>query len=217
VRKARRIPVAPPEPERTPKHDRSRSAGSNNSLAPPPQTHRPRTPSIDQQLLTPTPASTPDRARIPARSPEPSHAISPPDGIMVVGPVHPQAQVAMPAAPGSPGRPQSDISTDTSRKGYRRSIIDYFRTSRLKERKFGPLPDSLTFTFSATGQSILLWRRNGHSLVRIQVQDRTSCSLPLINALPAFEGDRSVAIKTIHEGREWIAIILYYKQVLLTS
>lgn len=83
---------------------------------------------------------------------------------------------------------------------------------RSREPRLDPLPDNLTFTFSATGESVLLWRLNGNSLVRIQVKDRTSCSLPLRTALQAYDGDKTVTIKSAHEGKEWIAIILDNKQ-----
>jgi hypothetical protein len=114
-----------------------------------------------------------------------------------------------PVLPGSPGRAHS-IFSNTSSNRHRISMRLW--PFRSREPRLDPLPDNLTFTFSATGESVLLWRLNGNSLVRIQVKDRTSCSLPLRTALQAYDGDKTVTIKSAHEGKEWIAIILDNKQ-----
>jgi len=209
VRKARRIPIPPPESQRTPKLDHNRQLSTNN-FAPPAQTRGSPTPSREQRRLSPTLAATPEERPVHSLMQTASQPPFYPDDPIVVDPPPPRAQ---PVTQGHPGRPQSIFSL-TGSEGHRRRLFGLFRP---KEPKLDPLPENLAFTFSATGESILLWRLNGHSLSRIQVKERNIRSLPLRNALQAFEGDRTVTIKLIHEGKEWIAIILDNKQVRLCN
>jgi hypothetical protein len=196
VRKARRIPISPPESKQTPELD-------------PRPPYRPPTLPTDQHPPTPTP--TPILERTPPPSvPKPAPNLPVYDDGLIPVPLSP----ARPGGRGHPGSPAraSSIFSATGSEGKRRNIFGFLRP---KEPKLDLLPENLIFTFSATGQSILLWRLNGHSLSRIQVKDRTSSSLPLRNALQAFDGDRTVTIKLVHEGKESMAIILDNKQVCL--
>ena len=116
--------------------------------------------------------------------------------------------------------PKSFVSTDTSGRGTflspnRRNILGILLPrgpSRPPQPK--PLPTSLSFLFSATGHTLLLWRRNGHSLVRINMQSHKSRSFPLLNAIPRTDGDREVNVKLVAEGHGRIAVILYQRQVI---
>jgi hypothetical protein len=85
---------------------------------------------------------------------------------------------------------------------------------RSKVKEIDSLPASLSFCFSASGQSILMWRRNGHCIIRIEIPSRSSDSLPIFHAIPEHEeGDRSVNLKLVAEGHGWIAAAMYYQQV----
>lgn len=114
------------------------------------------------------------------------------------------------------------VSTDTSRQGSSLSLSQPsmwgFRWPRKGSHpRRRPLPTSLSFLFSATGHALLLWRRNGHSLVRIDIQSHQSQALPLLNAVPRTEGDREVNVKLVAEGHARIAVILYHRQVISIS
>jgi hypothetical protein len=209
---SQRVPIQPPESQRTPKLDHNRQ-WSTSAFAPPAQTRQSPTPSRDQRRLSPTLVATPEERPVHSLIQTVSQPPFYPDDPIVLDPPPVRAQPVNQGHPGSPGRPQSIFSL-TGSEGHRRRLFGLFRP---KEPKLDPLPENLAFTFSATGESILLWKLNGHSLSRIQVKDRNIRSLPLRNALQAFEGDRTVTIKLIHEGKEWIAIILDNKQVRLCN
>jgi hypothetical protein len=82
-----------------------------------------------------------------------------------------------------------------------------------KTRATALLPDSLQFCFSNCAKHLLVWRRNGDSIVRICAHDRQSRLLSLTNSIPNGEMDRSVNIKLVEEGEGWISVILLNKQV----
>jgi hypothetical protein len=83
-----------------------------------------------------------------------------------------------------------------------------------KSRGPEPLPTSLSFAFSASGQSILMWRRNGHCIIRIEIASSSSDSIPVFHTIDeSEEGDKSVNLKLVAEGDGWIAGALYYQQV----
>jgi len=132
------------------------------------------------------------------------------------------------AAPQTPRLPPSTfvsadiVSTDTSRQESLLSpnpqnVWGFRWPRRGSHPRPRPLPTSLSFLFSATGHALLLWRRNGHSLVRIDIQSHQSQSLPLLNAVPRTEGDREVNVKLVAEGYGRIAVILYHRQVISIS
>lgn len=129
-------------------------------------------------------------------------------------------QIVPPQTPRNPPA-KSFISTDTSGRGSSLSPnlqnILGFRWPRKgspKHPRRRPLPTSLSLLFSATGRTLLLWRRNGHSLVRMDIESYKTQSLPLLNAVLRTGGDREVNIKLVAEGHGRIAVILYHRQVI---
>jgi hypothetical protein len=117
--------------------------------------------------------------------------------------------------------PPSIISSDTSStRGVEdtpRSFSGFFNRKKRKEtpKTDGrvPLPNSLAFVFSASGRNLLLWRKNGHSLIHIKISSWESKSLPMKLALPSEETDHGINIKLVAEGDGWISAVLYHKQV----
>jgi hypothetical protein len=75
------------------------------------------------------------------------------------------------------------------------------------------LPRNLSFCFSAAGNALLLWKRNGKGLVHVDVRSREACYLDLSSTIPFTELDRSVTIRLVAAGRAWASIVVLHKQV----
>jgi hypothetical protein len=117
-------------------------------------------------------------------------------------------------------RTPSIVSTDTSSPSVvhiPRSFGALFTRRRQRDtsgiHSHSPLPSSLCFAFSTSGRNLVLWRKNGHSLIHIKIASWESKSLPLRHTLPTEESDRGINIKLVAEGDGWISAILYHKQV----
>jgi hypothetical protein len=82
-----------------------------------------------------------------------------------------------------------------------------------RTRATAALPDSIQFCFSSCAKYLLVWARNGESIVRICAEYNDSKLLSLSNSIPNGEVDRSVNIKFVAEGEGWISVILLNKQV----
>jgi hypothetical protein len=82
-----------------------------------------------------------------------------------------------------------------------------------KKEVLESLPNTLSFAFSSAGQNLVLWRKNGHSLIHIKIASWESKMLPLRHALPTQDPDRGVNIKLVAEGDGWISAIIYHKRV----
>ncbi|KAI5922068.1 hypothetical protein F4810DRAFT_721593 [Camillea tinctor] len=77
------------------------------------------------------------------------------------------------------------------------------------------LPQFLSFGFSHTGKNLLIWKKDGEALVRIEVEADGGRLLDLREMLPLSEGegdavDILVNLRFAAEGDEWIAAIISY-------
>ena len=115
---------------------------------------------------------------------------------------------------GPPTRGSRDSILSTRSKSS--SLIDFWRKGRPRtsagSQKGQSIPASLSFTFSASGTSLLLWAKNSEHVVRIETTTRRSSLLRLPNALPD-DANESVAVKCVASGTERCVAVVSYRQV----
>ncbi|KAH8671348.1 hypothetical protein BX600DRAFT_246753 [Xylariales sp. PMI_506] len=71
------------------------------------------------------------------------------------------------------------------------------------------LPKFLSFSFSLTGKNLLMWKKDSESLVRAELEVNGGRLINLGALLPSgTDGDKSVNIRFVVEGDEWIAAVL---------
>ncbi|KAI1336877.1 hypothetical protein F5Y15DRAFT_418445 [Xylariaceae sp. FL0016] len=71
------------------------------------------------------------------------------------------------------------------------------------------LPKFLSFCFSLTGENLLIWRKDAESLVRVEIKSNEGRLINLGRLLPLEgDGDRSVSIRFVAEGSEWLSVIV---------
>ena len=87
------------------------------------------------------------------------------------------------------------------------------RNSRDKSSNLKPLPGSLSFCFSSSGHNLVLWRKDRSTIIRIDVTNKESNKLSLAHIVSSTEMDRSVNIRLLAEGHEWLAVVLHASQV----
>jgi hypothetical protein len=75
------------------------------------------------------------------------------------------------------------------------------------------LPKYLSFCFSLVGENLLIWKKDGQSLVRIEVESRGSRLLDLRDMLTANDEVTAITIRYVAEGNDWICILLSRNRV----
>jgi hypothetical protein len=75
------------------------------------------------------------------------------------------------------------------------------------------LPRHLSFCFSLSGKNLILWKKDSQALVRIEVESRGSRLLDLAHMLPASDEVRTVNIRYVAEGNDWICVLISYNRV----
>jgi hypothetical protein len=75
------------------------------------------------------------------------------------------------------------------------------------------LPSYLSFCFSLSGENLLIWKKDGQALVRIEVESRGSRLLDLTDILPAPDEVTAITIRYVAEGNDWICMLLSHNRV----
>lgn len=75
------------------------------------------------------------------------------------------------------------------------------------------LPRFLSFCFSFSGKSLILWKKDSPALVRVEVESRGSRLLDLTAMLPVSDEVRAVNIRNVVEGNDWICALISHNQV----
>ena len=123
-----------------------------------------------------------------------------------------------------PTRPPSITSTTTRTQRITNSIpTSLFRFKKTsiasssgglsKEIQGNPLPSALSFCFCASGRNLLIWKKDGDSIISINIESRRSRSLSLLKSIAASEEDKRVRVKLAAGGNDWIAAVMTHKQV----
>jgi hypothetical protein len=114
----------------------------------------------------------------------------------------------------------SPESISSSGSGLRSvSKLRNFLSSRAKSSKSRPsptatpLPRFVSYCFTASRESLLLWKRNGQSIVNVNVSTHDAKSFDLTNAIPTMETDKSLSIRLVAAGSRWICVVVLRKQV----
>lgn len=122
-----------------------------------------------------------------------------------------------------PTRPPSITSTTTRTQRITNSIpTSLFRFKKTsiasssgglsKEIQGNPLPSALSFCFCASGRNLLIWKKDGDSIISINIESRRSRSLSLLKSIAASEEDKRVRVKLAAGGNDWIAAVMTHKQ-----
>ncbi|TGJ88701.1 hypothetical protein E0Z10_g123 [Xylaria hypoxylon] len=83
------------------------------------------------------------------------------------------------------------------------------RSMYSQESNESGLPKFMSFTFALTGRTLLLWKKDGETLVRIGLEAPVHQSIGLDELLPGGAIiDRSASIRFAVEGSEWISAIV---------
>jgi hypothetical protein len=111
----------------------------------------------------------------------------------------------------------SDTSSMTRTEDTSRSFATFFGRKKRKEiaklHDRLPLPDSIAFVFSSSGHNLVLWRKDGDSLIHIKIASWESKSLQLKHTLPYEETNHGINVKLVAEGDGWISAVIYHKKV----
>lgn len=75
------------------------------------------------------------------------------------------------------------------------------------------LPKYLSFCFSLSGEYLLIWKKDGQSLVRVEVESRGSRLLDLTDMLVATDEVIAITIRYVAEGNDWICVLLSQNRV----
>jgi hypothetical protein len=75
------------------------------------------------------------------------------------------------------------------------------------------LPRYLSFCFSLSGKSLILWKKDSQALIRIETESRGSRLLDLADILPASDEVGTVNIRYVAEGNDWICVLISYNRV----
>jgi hypothetical protein len=220
--KARRIPL----PEESKKLDHStlhkqrmrHGSQSSNSLVPPERLSPRIMPPIPQQSTI----NAPNISQVESNSLQVTNygPVASDHGLRPLSPSDSSYPEVVPISPPpwpQSVRPLSPISTATSTKAKESSSFLSLRRFSLnkfkKPTERPPLPTSLTFRFSASGECLLLWRKNSHTINRIELHSRKSTLISTLYTIPPSESDRKMSLKLVQEGNGWIASIMYHKLV----
>ena len=123
-----------------------------------------------------------------------------------------------------PTRPPSITSTTTRTQRITNSIprsLYLFKKTSIassssglsKEIPGNPLPNALSFCFCASGRNLLVWKKDGDSIISINIESRWSRSLSLLKSIAASEEDKRVRVKLVAGGNDCIAAVMTHKQV----
>jgi hypothetical protein len=77
----------------------------------------------------------------------------------------------------------------------------------------GSFPKYLSFCFSLSGTNILIWKKDGQALVRIEVESRRSRLLDLKDMIPTSDEANTVTIRYVAEGNDWISVLMSHNRV----
>ncbi|OXV05766.1 hypothetical protein Egran_06465, partial [Elaphomyces granulatus] len=77
------------------------------------------------------------------------------------------------------------------------------------------LPRYLMFSFSMTGRNLLLWKKDGHCLVRFELESSGGRQIDTTSMLPKFDEPHKGNIRFAAEGNDWIAIVLNHNRRLI--
>lgn len=122
-----------------------------------------------------------------------------------------------------PSRPPSITSTTsrtqritnsipTSLFRFKRTSIASSSSGLSKEIQGNHLPSALSFCFCASGRNLLIWKKDGDSIVSINIESRRSHSLSLLKSIAPLEEDKRVRVKLVAGGNDWIAAVMTHKQ-----
>ena len=75
------------------------------------------------------------------------------------------------------------------------------------------LPRYLSFCFSLSGKNLILWKKDSQTLVHIEAESRGSRLLDLADMLPASDEVRTVNIRYVAEGNDWICVLISHNGV----
>ena len=134
----------------------------------------------------------------------------------------PSLRSSSPQLPEVVPRPPSITSTTarTHRINSPRSLFRFKKTSIAssssglsKEIPGNPLPSALSFCFCASGRNLLIWKKDGDSIISINIESRRSRSLSLLKSIAPSEEDKRVRVKLVAGGNDWIAAVMTHKQV----
>ncbi|KAI0434336.1 hypothetical protein F5Y09DRAFT_267763 [Xylaria sp. FL1042] len=83
------------------------------------------------------------------------------------------------------------------------------RSTYSQESNDSELPKFMSFTFALTGGALLVWKKDGDILVRMELEASVQRSINLGELLPSgADIDRSVSTRFAVEGSEWISAIV---------
>jgi hypothetical protein len=197
------LPTASSPVETNPRHFNSPNWVSQKVRPPPPESDHPLLRAISQEDVS--------RPETPA-SPQPLDLSGSPGSAS--SSASPRRTASIVSTDTSSGSSDSRSRTENNLFGFRWGLQSK-KTPKVRVKN--PLPVSLTFAFSSPGSSILLWKRNGSSLLRINLTARQSRAIPLANMASSSEAGSGVNIKLVAEGDEWVAAVVYNKLVCLSS
>lgn len=69
------------------------------------------------------------------------------------------------------------------------------------------------FSFSMTGRNLLLWKKDGPCLVRLELESFGGRQINTTTMLPKFDEPHKGNIRFAVEGNDWIAIVLNHNRV----
>ena len=78
------------------------------------------------------------------------------------------------------------------------------------------LPRSISFCFSASGRTLLLWKRNASTIITFDVLSCRASRISLDGVIPPMETDRRLDVRLVSAGDAWAAVVARHKQVNLT-
>ncbi|KAI0407616.1 hypothetical protein F4802DRAFT_620530 [Xylaria palmicola] len=71
------------------------------------------------------------------------------------------------------------------------------------------LPKFMSFTFALTGKALLMWKKDGDTLVRMELEAPVHHCINLGDLLPGgAAADRSISLRYVVEGNEWVSAIV---------